>query len=58
MLLLSEGRTINQSGRSVVFDPEPCYANNFLYESVFLQRKRDFIVSAALCHESHFPDAF
>ena len=64
-LLLSEGRTVvkcisecNQSGCRLVFDPEPvAMSTNYCAWSVFLQRKRVVIVSAALCHESHSPGA-
>ena len=53
-LLLSEGRTVvkcicewNQSGRGVVFDPQPvAMETTFCVWSVFLQRKRVVIVSA------------
>ena len=34
-----------------------CCVNNFLHVSIFMQHKRDFIVSAALRHKSHSPDA-
>ena len=58
--LLSEGRTVvkcicecNQSGRRVVFDPEPVAVSTTFCGGVFLQPKRVAIVSSALRHKIH-----
>ena len=44
--------------RRVVFDSEPVVLSTPFCANVFLQGKRNFIVSAVLRHESHFPGAF